>query len=341
MVDFARISQIEHAIKHDHGGRIYKGRSTEPLASPNNVLLPASWVAKMKTILDLPVSEHVVPVPVAGEIDTELLRGERHMAFGNKGAAAPTPAAATPPIQTKVKSEQLDGIMAKLDSIEKHGAHLGDTMSKLATTIRDGLAALNDKLDQVIVLAGGEATAAAPPPPAAGAKGAGKRPTPAAAAPAEEAVAPAAPAGDLDEAAIRAMNRKQLVDLAPSWGIDHNGHKREELIALFLEKLGGGGGQAAAPAPAAKAAVTDKGAYLTVVAGKKATVLMKLLEDNWEVAAPYVETEPSTQVEGAMLCGGDCARCPNPEGYPTPSDQVASCFEGLHAMLGVPVPAVA
>lgn len=126
------------------------------------------------------------------------------------------------------------------------------------------------------------------------------------------------------------MSRKQLSDVARACGVDPAGQKAEDIVKMLDAKRGevGGATEDGGEAPA------DDGPTQEMI-----TILSKVIEDNYETLAPFLEGEYDAE-NGVLGCNGDCGRCPNPEGHESPAHQIAACFTALHEHLGLEVPAV-
>ena len=158
------------------------------------------------------------------------------------------------------------------------------------------------------------------------------------AAPPKPAPAPtpepeAADTGDLpDLETLKTMSRKQLADIAGPMGITTGGIKGIDL-AIAIDAARGG----SAPAAAEDAPASEEGDDATMAA--MIEVLMPLIENNYDALAPFIEGDVDIE-NGVLGCGGDCQRCPNPEGHASVATQVASCFTSVHESLGIEPPAL-
>lgn len=200
--------------------------------------------------------------------------------------------------------------------------------------------ALNLLLEvQANLTGGGVATpapkaAAAPATPSAAPRAAaGSSPRPVA----KPAAAPAAaPAPEVDPGAdLSSLNRAQLVALAGQYGVETTGLKAEDLRKAITEAMGGGAPAEEAPAeeaPAEEAPAPD----MDPVSIARAETLMGILTEHSDRYEALVD--PNSQEPDSLRCGGDCMRCPNPEGYENAELQIAACHQAVHADLGVEEP---
>lgn len=178
----------------------------------------------------------------------------------------------------------------------------------------------------------GEKTAA----PTTGAKSAPK-PTAAPAPSAAKTPASSPSAGSAGDAGDLAMKtRQQLTEIARSMGMDPTGKKADDLRAMITAKLAeGDAGSEGGESTEGEAASEIEYDELTT---QKAEVVMDLLENNPETMEQYIEPNlPEDQrPEGYLGCGGDCMRCPNPDGHADgPTAQVAACYKDIHALLSL------
>lgn len=124
---------------------------------------------------------------------------------------------------------------------------------------------------------------------------------------------------------LGSMSRRQLMELATSMGIQASGVSAEDLRKLITD--------ADAQNPGAAAA---NGGNKTQ---EKTKLLMLAIDNNYDALKDVLEL-PYDPEAGHLGCGGDCANCPNPEGFATKDEQIAACFIAFHESLGIPVPAV-
>jgi len=124
------------------------------------------------------------------------------------------------------------------------------------------------------------------------------------------------------------MNRAQLLNLCKTLGVpfdEYNGKKREDLLAIAKAHIGG-----EASKPAAEEGYDE-------VTQQKADIVSDLLGENYATFEAYSKpgVPKAEQPEGYLGCGGDCQNCPNPDAFPTASEQVAACYKNLHENLGI------
>lgn len=216
-------------------------------------------------------------------------------------AAAPKPATTAAAHPTSAVTQILDKVIVDLQSIR--------------STLTGGAAAPKAAAPSAAPkVAGGPAApkpAVRPAPPRAPS-------TPPAAAPATQETATEGGAVDLTS-----MNRAQLVAMADQYGVAHVGLKADDLRKALAEVMGG-----AAPAAEEGAAAPEAGT-LSPLAEAQAGTVMQLITENSDRYAEMISPE------GQLKCGGDCARCPNPEGYENADQQIAACHKAIHDDLGI------